>query len=521
MMTWLEKMLTNRYSLVGLLVFLMASSLIVPQVLGEDPGFGLAVWNQMLKGGIFNTFQVPSASNIATDDVLFLTWWTPGQYMLPGVLSEFLNLSLGYSGLIITLIFSILGLWGWKKVYEYLEFDRTTVALCLFLITTSRLFTINFLNYTGGELLLFGSQPWTIWVLLRYHRRYFLLFGVLLVLSLVSFFFKSAYTIGLAALGGCAGLQWLNEWKHQKKWINPPFWTLVAVAACFVCYFLITQWGFVQLGTSPISSTSQPFKIVWESFEILTYPLTHWYSICEIFAQWRMRYELASVYYWGYYLLLILGLLSMIYVFLKTQHIKAKWIFTGFYVVYCGAFLLLYNKGADISIEYRHTKTVAYLFLPMLVSFLKTPQWSLKIAFMLLWLLNTGYGLGAFVYKKFETNRQSAVGESGFSLRDSGKEDIEMVHHLDKPDHILYFTSGSLNVEAKQARKIVGSIDLNFAQSCGFAHRQYQGKGEKLYAFLHKGYTQLTANPTLEHQFPAYTFRLIKQTSQYAIYEGQ
>jgi hypothetical protein len=283
----------------------------------------------------------------------------------------------------------------------------------------------------------------------------------------------------------------------------------------------ITQLVFLNLGTNPITSTSQPFKIAWMSFETLTYPLTHWFSIAEIHSQLLVRTQLSAWQDGLYYLLMAAGFIGLFRITVQTKYTEARWIFIGFYIVYCGVFLLLYNKGADISIEYRHTKIVAYLFLPLLLAELRRPNYYGKFVFMVLLVLNTGYGLVSFVFKKLETRSDSAKGISGFSLRHASSEDLAFIHAVDRPGNILYFTSGSLNVEAKQARKLVGSIDFRFAKSCGFISERYEGKAGKIYAFVHEAYLTLSSNPPLEKQFPQYRFRLIKQTRKFKIYEGQ
>ncbi len=520
-MAFLEKILTHRYLLIGLLAAFTLSGFWVALVLGEDPGFGLSVWNEMLNGGPFNTLSIPAPNNIIENRTLFLTWWSPGQYMVPGVLSSLLGLSLGMASLWVTLAFSVLGLVGWHFVFQQFEFDKLTIALSIFFIATSRLFTINFLNYTGGELLLFGSQPWTIWFYYKYRSQPIKLFVGLLLLSLLCFFFKSAYTIGFAALCGCAGLAFLGDFLQTRKILNPAFWVALAMGLCMLCYLALTQLGFVSLGTSPITSTSQPFKIAWTSFETLTYPLTHWFSIAEIYPQLLLRMELSWWVHGVYYFLMFLGFLGLVWVLLQTRYTNARWIFIGFYGVYCGVFLLLYNKGAEISIEYRHTKVVAYLFLPFLLVALRRSQWYFKLVFLTLIILNTGYGLSSFVLKKLEIQNESATGKAGFSLRHATPEDLAFIHQVDQPGNILYFTSGSLNVDAIRARKLVGSIDHKFAKDCGFIFDRYEGKAGKIYAFVHEAYEQLSTNPSLEKQFPQYQFHLVKQTERFKIYEGQ
>ena len=208
-MVLFNKILASRWLLGVLLIAFTISGFWVALVLGEDPGFGLSVWNDMANGGPLNQLAIPSPTDIVQNKELFLTWWSPGQYAVPGVVSQLLDISTGTASIWVTLVFSIAGLVGWYFVYRELGFDEFVIGLCLFLMATSRLFTINFLNYTGGELLLFGSQSWTIWYYLKYRSAPLKLFVGLLLLSLVSFFLKSAYTIGFAALGGCAGLAFL------------------------------------------------------------------------------------------------------------------------------------------------------------------------------------------------------------------------------------------------------------------------------------------------------------------------
>ena len=517
-MSFAEKIGSNRYLLLFVLAFFTASAIVVKMVLGEDPGFGFSVWESMQNGGSFNTLFIPSSTNIAQNQALFLTWWSPGQYFIPGVLSATFNVTLGTASLWVTLLFSMLGLWGWQKTYQQLGFENALIGTCLFLMATSRLFTINFLNYTGGELLLFGGQPWTIWFYLKYQKKPIALFFGLLALSLVCFLLKTAHTIGLLALVGCGGLAFLEGWIVKKSFLNIAFWLALSVGLCAVCYLAIVQFGFLQFGLNPISSTNQPFKILWPSFEILTYPITHWLSWSELYVQLVARVALPPWTLGIYYAVLLVGFVVMVLITLQTRYRQARWIFVGFFLVYHLIFLFLYNKAAEISIEYRHTKVVAYLFLPLLMSVVIQPKFWPKLAFVAILVLNTGYGLASFVLKKVEIGQQLATNSrSGFALRHATNEDLAFVHLMDKPENILYFTSSSLNVEATQARKIIGSIDFKFAKGCGFVADRYEGKAGRVYAFVQEE----ADGPPLESIFPAYRFRLLKQTRKFKIFVGE
>ena len=517
-MIFAQKILSNCYLLLLILTVFTAAGIVVKMVLGEDPGFGFSVWESMQNGGSFNTLLIPSPANIAQNQALFLTWWSPGQYLIPGFLSAIFHITLGTASLWTTLLFSMLGLWGWQKIYQQLGFENALVGICLFLIATSRLFTINFLNYTGGELLLFGGQPWTIWFYLKYQKKPIFLFFGLLALSLACFFFKTAHTIGLLALVGCAGLSFLEGWIIKRKFLNIAFWLALSAGLCAVCYLAIVQFGFLQFGLNPISSTNQPFKMLWPSFEILTYPVTHWWSWSELYVQLAARVALPQWTFGVYYGVLLVGFVAMVLITLQTRYRQARWVFVGFFLAYHLIFLFLYNKAAEISIEYRHTKVVAYLFLPILMSVVIQPKFWSKLAFVGILVLNTGYGLASFGLKKAEIWQELATNsQSGFALRHTTNEDLAFVHLVDKPENILYFTSSSLNVEATQARKIMGSIDFKFAKGCGFVADRYAGKAGNIYAFMQKE----ADGPALESIFPAYRFRLLKQTQKFKIFVGE
>src|SRR5262245_27782166 len=69
--------------LIPIVLFLV--SLYIPPTVISDSGVGFLALRRMLDGEPFNTITTPDPANIANDVMTFLNWWSPGQYLVPGV----------------------------------------------------------------------------------------------------------------------------------------------------------------------------------------------------------------------------------------------------------------------------------------------------------------------------------------------------------------------------------------------------------------------------------------------------
>jgi hypothetical protein len=55
----------------------------IPPALFPDPGQGFQVLRSIQFGSGFNNFVSPDQSDISQNYTEFLTWWSPGQYLVP------------------------------------------------------------------------------------------------------------------------------------------------------------------------------------------------------------------------------------------------------------------------------------------------------------------------------------------------------------------------------------------------------------------------------------------------------
>ncbi len=93
--------------------FFIIAVFIRPQIT-FDSAYGFLALRSMLDGGPFNYVISPDPKNIADNIKTLLTWWSPGQYLVPGIF-VLLGASYGLAISLSTLIASLLGVLGWAE----------------------------------------------------------------------------------------------------------------------------------------------------------------------------------------------------------------------------------------------------------------------------------------------------------------------------------------------------------------------------------------------------------------------
>ena len=226
--------------LVGLLVLVPALhaslAMIIRPSLFSDSGWGFLVLDSMKHGAPFNSLTQPNVADIATDSTQFMTWWSPGQYLVPGLFG-LLGADLGLAMVLTSTLFSILGALGWYCFYREVGFPFKTVAIACLTIVTTRWFVLPFGIYNGGEVLLFGLAPWAALLFWRFRRLPAVaapfLIGALLVLTCAKL---TGSIFGCALLGACLFVE--RQPGALRRWS-----VATSVAIVFGLIFFITWVG--------------------------------------------------------------------------------------------------------------------------------------------------------------------------------------------------------------------------------------------------------------------------------------
>jgi hypothetical protein len=173
-------------------------SLANPPTIEWDSGMGFIVLRSMLERGSFNIFIEPDHADISRNLGTFLSFWTPGQYIVPGALI-WLGSNYGLALSLTTLIATLTGVIGWAQVAR--RFAVTPFVLIAFVsgLVSFRYATFAFRNYHGGEILLFAVAPWALYVLQRAVEKPPLICFAISLLSAALLFF--AKLTGLLCFG--------------------------------------------------------------------------------------------------------------------------------------------------------------------------------------------------------------------------------------------------------------------------------------------------------------------------------
>ncbi len=228
-------------------------SVLFPPILKYYPGMGMQEWRTLAQGGSANSVVAPDPADISRDRTKFTAWWSPGQYLIPGVLTTF-GLRLG-TALSITAGLSLLCcLLGWIRVFRHFAFSDQAATFGVACLSTFRYSTLPFGNYNGGEILLQGITPWLILAACRVPVASALRAAGLAGLAmLIGFFAKlTGVLVACAALtaGSIAALRRLRRITTGM--------VAGAVGTIFALGLLEAVW--FSRGATPASGAGWPFQ---------------------------------------------------------------------------------------------------------------------------------------------------------------------------------------------------------------------------------------------------------------------
>src|SRR5262245_38900929 len=250
----------SSYSLLLVPIILFLASLYIPPWVVSDSGVGFLALASMLKGGSFNSVTTPDPANIANDVTTFVIWWSPGQYLVPG-LFIWLGASYGVALSLTTLIATLIGLVGWIQVVRSFAVSSWVLFVFVLGLVTFPYVTQRFLGYWGGEVLLFATAPWSLYAM-RWaaNKPPILCFTISLLSAALLFFAKLTGLIVFATNVVAISLVALASQRRLSS-STIAMWVASAIAAlCFMMFWVAR--GPVPAGGSIFSFSWFP---IWFS----------------------------------------------------------------------------------------------------------------------------------------------------------------------------------------------------------------------------------------------------------------
>jgi hypothetical protein len=358
------------YLLLLVPIILFLGSLYISPTIMSDSGTGFLALRSMLDGGAFNYFTAPDPGNIANDVATFMTWWSPGQYLMPGIFI-WLGTSYGVALSLTTLIAILIGVVGWIQVARSFALSSFVLFVFVLGLNTFPYVTEHFLRYWGGELLLFATAPWSLYAMLWLtNKPPILCFTISLLSAALLFFAKLTGLIVFATnLVAISLIALVNHRRLDSSIIA--MWVASAIAAlCFMIFWVGRDPVAAVMRTIPFSWFPILFSVAGAVFSgIYGVDLFVGHPWMKINGQWVTA------------LLGPIGLLLMVWVWHRLRHTRYRnmtvLLLTIILMYSIATSITLYLWGV-ISFEDRHFRYAGMLFFLLLLT--AVDQWRAPLA---------------------------------------------------------------------------------------------------------------------------------------------
>lgn len=465
------------------------AAVVIRPALASDCGWGFLIWDGMRRGAVFNGWLIPDPTDISRDIAPFITWWSPGQYLVPGAL-ELQGADLGLAVALATAVASALGLIGWWQLYRAFGFDQRIVLTALLVVASSRFFNLSFSIYNGGEVLLFASAPWYFLLVWRLRRLPWWSVAPLAGGAAVLVFMKLTGLMFAGEAIGAAALCGEQAWRSRDtlRRIAVAGATLIVLAVAFRVVWL-AEGGTPASAVHPLSWARLPTygslaatALLGSSFsfgDFLSYLFLH--PGRPIFKSLDMVYGL----------FLPFAVVAVVVMWRNLRGRHGEYLRFALLAAAASAVAMtaLWVMGTDVSPDDRHLRPVSLMLLVGFVAALAESRarvW--RIALGLVCLGSFAYGLTAFVSRE-RANMASPLGSRGFRHLVATPDALRFVHAIDvlSPGGkapVLYVPVPEIGLEARKVRVFGSNADFEPLET--LRARQYHGRVDRLYVLIQR-----------------------------------
>lgn len=500
--------------LCGLLVFLH------PQAVFPDAAWGFQVLRGMHMGGSFNLLPKPNMADIAKNNPSFLSWWSPGQYLVSGVFIGLFKATLGRSVAITATLCSFTGLAGLYRFFKKVGFSSLIAAISIAFITSQLAFAVPFVFYNGGEVLLFAFTGWFLYGCTYFEKAGWQLVVLIFISGIAGFFCKSSFL--WIYFSGCLYL-WIRL-SYPKK-INSWIINGLCIGIAAILSLMVIYAAYMSKGENP-ASDALGIKLTWETFTFpMAGPLLAGFSVDDLTG--GLIYHTGPAPFnplWTIILLLLCAVISLVLIASIIRYSPSsdyKLLLVVFYIVSVLFFGISFLRQSNISYEARHLRVIGLIVIPGIVYLLSKIKISYRIIFGLLWVFIACSSF-KYLYKGNHRNAyETAHSSSGIAQPLIDQTTLNDIHLLDEQQRnaIFVFISPDLGLEITHNRIITlnpVNDDLNTDNIY-----TYEGHAGPIYIVLPQTYVGAKAAIYLQ-SFPGYAnFTMNKPGKGYVIYSAK
>lgn len=497
--------------------------LIYPPSIFPDASHGFQVMRSMQMGGGFNHLVSPDQDDISKNTSQFLTWWSPGQYLVPYFVQLVFGMNTGHATALVITLMELSGILGLYLFFKKIGFTPVIAALSIVFITCQQAFITPYVFYNGGEILLFGFEGWFLYGCIAIKKADIKLVLFVLMSGWIGFFCKSSFVWIYAAGLLCLWLRLsaINNYVTIPRLFKNGIWLAIPAIISLACIYIV----FLSKGDNP-AAASKGLNLSLQTFSFpLGSPLLAGFSIDELMH--GLLFPTFTPFLTPVHTLIILILIAVASVILIACIVKYvpknnyRLFLIVFYAVAVCFFSVAYLRQLTISYEARHFRIIGLLLAPGVVyligKFKSGFQIVFGIALAILAIANYSFFVKGYIFNK----NISARGSSGIAQEFIDQPALNYVMRLDQRNKnaIFVFVSADISLEIIHNRTI--TIDpLPKDAIVDTDDYSYAGHAGPLYILLPANYVD-RANMYLKF-FPDYSsFTQQKLGSKYMLYSSK
>lgn len=431
-------MLQNNKAVIAILIsftsFIIIYLFFSPLLLSLDSMYGFLAYKGTLQMGGFNMMQLVSPENITNIQKHFVAWWSPGQWMAPAFLQLLFGCRLGIASILITILSSGLGIYGFYKLYKYFGFSLPVIITSLLILLLSDSFYSSFIIYQGGEVLSFGIFPWFLLFIVKLNKFSWKTSVFFLAFFLLCFTAKTTLVLycSIAVLYKIAEkeLHFLKDRTNRKAQYNAMLCLgLPWLLSCISIKIFYLQKGphisFIKEFSPELSDILVPFSSPLSG--ILSGQTIMLRIQKMITGHMQDMYISLSLYF-------ISGVIVVIAIYRASRQQSISTSYLRFLIVlYIGIFIFFitgYLFSANIDKNVRHFKLLGFMFIPVFVSLFRNINILRGIVFVFVI-----YSVSDFIYlkNKWAKNRYVSINyfyRNYYNLDDTDGIDIQTYRKL-------------------------------------------------------------------------------------------
>jgi hypothetical protein len=460
-----------------------------PPALFPDPANGFQVMRAMELGGGFNLMISPDQGDMSKNTSEFLTWWSPGQYLVPYAFKLLFGFNTGQASAVTITVCQLLGLAGLFAFFKKIGFTPIIAAISISFIACQQFFVAPYVFYNGGEILFFAFIGWFLYGCTALKTTGWKLFLFILLSGWIGFLCKSSvmwmYAGGLLFLWFRVSLpnKKISDWIRNGIWIGVP-----AIITVITIYIF-----FLSKGQNP-ASTVAGLKLTLKTFTYpLASPLLSGFSIDDLCH--GLIYHTGKPIFADYQAIIVLLLTAAISLWLvltilrKVPNENYRLLVLVFYSLSFLFFSYVYLRQMTISYEARHFRIIGLIVIPgtiYLFSQLKVPY---RVLFGLVWV---GIAFTSTIYlaKGYTFNKnKSAHGVSGIAQEFIDQPSLDKIMAIDRQQKnaTFVFVNKATGLEITHNR-VLNLEPIGDDLKIDFDDYEYDGHAGPLYIILPESY---------------------------------